>query len=135
MQKSLSSFSNYSFPLLLHFLFFFFFWLLLLLLFYSFEKFSHQRQLMVFHRSLSDSKSPQVSRALLSILADLNNAVVWMVSTRPFISKSSDSFINPFSDCTKSTNYNWYKRHFHIPQFLNSLARSMYYYQYFIPES
>ena len=33
--------------------------------------------------------SPQVSRTLLSILVDLNNAVVWMVSTRPPISKSS----------------------------------------------
>ena len=36
---------------------------------------------MVFHRRLSDSKSPQVSRTLLSILATLIN-VVWMVSTR-----------------------------------------------------
>ena len=36
---------------------------------------------MVFHWSLSDSKSPQVSRILLSILAVFNNAVVWMVST------------------------------------------------------
>ena len=44
---------------------------------------------MVFHWSQSDSKSPQVSRTLLSILADLNNAVVWMVSTRPLISKFS----------------------------------------------
>ena len=51
--------------------------------------FSHQRYLMVFHWSLSDSKSPQVSRTLLSILADLNNAVVSTVSTRPLISKSS----------------------------------------------
>ena len=50
---------------------------------------------MVFHWSLSDSKSPQVSRTLFSILADLNNAVVWMISTRPFISKSSSPFINP----------------------------------------
>ena len=50
---------------------------------------------MVFHRSLSDSKSPQVSRALLSILAVLNNAVVWMVSTRPPTSKSSSPFSNP----------------------------------------
>ena len=49
----------------------------------------------VFHWSLSDSKSPQVSRALLSILAVLNNAVVWMVSTRPPTSKSSSPFINP----------------------------------------
>ena len=50
---------------------------------------------MVFHCSLSDSKSPHVSRTFLSILANLNNAVVWMVSTRPLISKSSSSFINP----------------------------------------
>ena len=34
---------------------------------------------MVFHWSFSDSKSPQVSRTLLSILAILNNVVVWMV--------------------------------------------------------
>ena len=50
---------------------------------------------MVFHWSLSDSKSPKVSRPLLSILAVLNNAVVWMVSTRPPISKSSSPFSNP----------------------------------------
>ena len=48
---------------------------LLLLLF---ANFLHQRQLMIFHLSLRDSKSPQVSRTLLSILADLNNAAVWM---------------------------------------------------------
>ena len=39
------------------------------------------------------SKSSKVSRTLLSILADLSNAEVWMVSTRPLISKS-------FSPCT-----------------------------------
>ena len=50
---------------------------------------------MVFHWNLSDSKSPQVSRTLLSSLASLSNAVVWMVSTHPFISKSSSPFINP----------------------------------------
>ena len=50
---------------------------------------------MVFHWSLSDSKSPQVSRTLLSILAVLNNAVVWMVFTRPPNSKSSSPFSNP----------------------------------------
>ena len=50
---------------------------------------------MIFHWSLRDSKPPQVSRILHSILADLNNAVVWMVSTRPLISKSSSPFINP----------------------------------------
>ena len=51
---------------------------------------------MVFHWSLSNSKSPHVSRTLLSILAVLNNAVVWMVSTRPPTSKSSSPFNNPF---------------------------------------
>ena len=57
--------------------------------------FSHQITLMVFHWSLSDSKSPQVSRTLLSILAVFNNAVVWMVSSRPPTSKSSSPFSNP----------------------------------------
>ena len=50
---------------------------------------------MVFHWSLSDGKSPQVSRTLLTILAVLNNVVVWMVSTRPPTSKSSSPFSNP----------------------------------------
>ena len=49
---------------------------------------------MFFHWSLRDSKSPQVSRTLLSILAVLNNVVVWMVSTRPPNSNSSSSFSN-----------------------------------------
>ena len=31
---------------------------------------------MVFHWSLNDGKSPQISKTLLSILTDLNNAVV-----------------------------------------------------------
>ena len=48
-----------------------------------------------FHWSLSDSKSPQVSRTILNILAVLNNAVVWMVSTRPPTSRSSSPFSNP----------------------------------------
>ena len=50
---------------------------------------------MVFYWILSDSKSPQVSRILLSILAVLNIDVVWMVSTRPPTSKSSSPFSNP----------------------------------------
>ena len=49
---------------------------------------------MVFHWSLSDSKSPQVSRTRLRILAILSNAVVWIVSTRPPTSKSSRPFNN-----------------------------------------
>ena len=50
---------------------------------------------MVSHWSLRDSKSPQVSRTLLSILDNLDNAVVWIVSTGSLISKSFSPFINP----------------------------------------
>ena len=50
---------------------------------------------MAFHWSLSDSKSPQVSRTLLSIMAVRNKTVAWMVSTRPPTSKSSSPFSNP----------------------------------------
>ena len=57
--------------------------------------FSDQRLLMVFNWSSSNNKSLQVSRTLLSILADLNKAVVSMVSTRPLISKSSTPFTHP----------------------------------------
>ena len=50
---------------------------------------------MVFHGSFNDSKSLRVSRTLLSILADLNNAVIWMVFIPPVISKSSCPCIIP----------------------------------------
>ena len=50
---------------------------------------------MVFHWRLSDSKSPQVSKTLLSFLAVLNNAAVWFVSNRPPTSESSSSFKIP----------------------------------------
>ena len=79
-----------------------------------------------FHTSVSFitgfwvTESLQVSRTLLSILDDINNAEVWMVSIRPVISKSS----SPFGDCTESTNYNWYNRHFSV--FFNFLERSRY---------
>ena len=49
---------------------------------------------MVCHWSLSDRKSPQISRTLLGILADFNNAVVWMVTNSPLISNSSCPGIN-----------------------------------------
>ena len=50
---------------------------------------------MVFHWSWSDNKSTQVTTTLLSILADLNNSVVLMVSTHPVISKSYSPCTNP----------------------------------------
>ena len=57
---------------------------------------------MVFHWRLSDSKYPQVSRTLLSILAVFNNAAVWMVSTRSPTSKSPRPFNNPLVTVPKA---------------------------------
>ena len=79
------------------------------------QRFSHQFYLMVFHWSLSDRKSLQVSRTLFSILAVLNDAVVWMVTTRPPNSKSSSPLKKSFSYCT-----------FTFHSFFNSLAKSRY---------
>ena len=85
--------------------------------------FSHQRLLMVSHWSLSDNKSPQVSRTLLSILADLNNAVVWMVSTRPVISKSSSLCTNPLVNVTRAPITIGIIATFMFHSFFNSLAK------------
>ena len=51
--------------------------------------------LVAFNWFLSNSKSPQVSRTLLSILADLNNGVVGKVSVLLLISFSSSFFSKP----------------------------------------
>ena len=85
-----------------------------LFLYYFIESFCHQHQLMVFHWTLSDSKSSLVSRTLLSILADLNNAAVWGVSPCPLISKSTSSFTNSFRNCIECTNYTSYHRHLRV---------------------
>ena len=61
---------------------------------------------MVFQWYLSDRKFPQVSWVLFCILADLSNAVVWMVSTGPPISNSSSSLNQPFENSPERTNYN-----------------------------
>ena len=81
---------------------------------------------MVFHWSLSDSKSPQVSRTRLRILAVLNNAVVWIVSTRPPTSKSSRHFNNTFVIVPKSPITIGTVATFMFHGFFNSLARSRY---------
>ena len=79
--------------------------------------------LMVFHRSLSDHKSPQVSRTLLSILTDFNNAVVWMISIRPVISKSSSAFNNPSVTVPRGLITISINVTFMFYRFLNSQAR------------
>ena len=50
---------------------------------------------MIFPWSVGDSKSPQGCRTLFSILANLNNDVVWIVLIRPPISNSSSLLSNP----------------------------------------
>ena len=69
---------------------------------------------MVFHWSLSDSNTPQISCTFLRILSDFNG-VIWIVSTRPIISKSFSSIICFFGYFTKLANYSWYHRHSHYP--------------------
>ena len=79
---------------------------------------------MIFYRSLSDSKSPQVSRTLLSILAVLSNVVIWIVSTRPPTSKSSRLFNNPLVTVPKAPITIGKIVTFMFHSFFNSLARS-----------
>ena len=81
---------------------------------------------MGFHWSLSDSNSPQVSRTLLSILADLKNAVVWIVSTRPLISKSFSPCINPNVTVPRAPIPIGITATFTFHSFFNSRARSKY---------
>ena len=76
--------------------------------------------------SLSDSMSPQVSRTLLSILADLNNVLVWMVSIRPLIFKSSSPFNNDLMTVPKAPITIGTIVAFMFHSFFNSQARSRY---------
>ena len=79
---------------------------------------------MVFHGSLSDSKSLQVSRTLPSILTDLNNEEAWMVSTRPVISNFSS--INPLVTVPRAPITIGIIVTFQFNSFFNSQARSRY---------
>ena len=81
---------------------------------------------MVLHWSLSDNKSPQVSRTRLRILAVLSNTVVWIVSTRPQISKSSRTFNNPLVIVPNAPITIGTIVTFIFHSFFNSLARSRY---------
>ena len=81
---------------------------------------------MVFHWSLSESKSPQVSRTFLSILAVLNNVVVWMVSTRLPTSNSSSPFSNPLVTVSNAPITIGIIVTFMFHSFSNSLPRSRY---------
>ena len=73
--------------------------LLLIIIIIIIASFSHKRHLMVFHWSLSDSKSSQFSRTLL---ADLNTEV-WMASTRPPIFNCSSSLTKHLETVLRAT--------------------------------
>ena len=81
---------------------------------------------MVFHWSLSDSKSPQVSTTLLRILAVLSKAAVWIVSTRPPTSKFSRPFNNPLVIVPKAPITIGTIVTFMFLSIFNSLGRSRY---------
>ena len=67
--------------------------IIIIIIIYSFRVFHISISWWFF--PLSDSNSPQVSRTILSILAVLSNAIIWIVSARPPTSKSSRPFNNP----------------------------------------
>ena len=91
-----------------------------------FESFSHQRSLMIFQWSLSDSTSSQVSRTLLSILAVLNNIVVCIFSTNSPIFNSSSSFNNTLVTVPKAPITIGIIVTFMFHSFFDSLARSFF---------
>ena len=88
---------------------------------------------MVSHWGLSDCKFPQVSRTFLSILADLNNAIIWVVSTRPVISKLSSPCTNPLMTVPTTPITIGIIVTFMFHCFFNSLARL--WYLFFFPRS
>ena len=79
-----------------------FYWVVKLAMYYfyitPFEFF-----LLVLANGVRMSKYSQVSRTLLSILTDLNNAVVWMVSARPSISNTPNPLYQFLEDLYKAT--------------------------------
>ena len=56
--------------------------------------YSLQQTLVVFHFSLSDQNSLQISWILFSILANFNRAIVWIVSIHPPNSNNSNFLSN-----------------------------------------
>ena len=91
---------------------------------YSFRVFLHKW--VVFHWSFSDSKSSQVSRTRLRILAVLSNAVVWIVSNCPPTSESSRPYNNPLVIVPNAPITIGTIVTFMFHSFFNSLARSRY---------
>ena len=69
----------------------------------------------------------QSSRTLLSILADLYNSVIWMVSACTLISKSSSLFINPLLIVPSAPITIGITISFMLHYFFSPISRSRYY--------
>ena len=77
--------------------------------------FPPQRQLAGYQKSLHDSKSPQIPRTLLSILANVNQVVIWIVLIHVLFSILSVSFpVLSFGHRSQHNNSNWYHCHSHF---------------------
>ena len=79
-----------------------------------------------FYRSLSDSKSPKLSRFLVDIPAEFGSAVVWMVSMFPLISSFPSISSKPLGTVTRAPNTIGITVIFIFESFFSSLARSRY---------
>ena len=65
-------------------------------MFFTPWEFNHQDYMMIFHWSLSGSKSPDVNTTLLITLTDNIRAMVWLVSIHPQMYTYPDFFFQVF---------------------------------------
>ena len=80
----------------------------------------------VFHWSLSDIKSSQVSRTFLTISTDLNNTAVWLVPNRPPGSNSCRLLSKPLGTAPGASITNSITVILWFHSFLSWLSRSKY---------
>ena len=84
-------------------------------------KFLHHLWRMILHWSLSNSKSPQLFRTLLSILADLSSG---MDSLNYFSIFQCNQFLFwSFQYCTEGSHKYWYYCHLHVQWFFQLFGK------------
>ena len=87
---------------------------------------SYNRKLVIFHWSLSVSKSPQISRCLLTILADFNNFNTLFILDYSFDIPFFLNFQQTIGDRSQHFKHSLYRFHFHVPLPFSSLVTSRY---------
>ena len=102
----------------IHWLFF-----CILLFFHSLQVHLYWHQLVVFHQIFTDSKSPQVSRTFLGILANLNTTVICMILSLPLISNSASLFSKLLGTIPSTSSIRSITVTFMLHSFFSSLAR------------